>query len=109
MVKKSNIGFLLGILVVVGLGMYLFRSGLFSQKAAITPSPTPAASPLAQLTEEPIMLLDEEPAAAETTDVATIHEPVDTALGDNPLYLLVLLFGSAGVTFAISKKLEARI
>jgi hypothetical protein len=109
LVKTSNIGFMLGVLVVVGLGVYLVKSGFLGKKLTTDPEPVPTASPLAQITEEPITLLDEEPMAVEENqpeaETAEIHQPIDTALGDNLLYLMALLFGSAGITYFVAHKL----
>lgn len=120
-VKGSNLGFLLGILLVVGLGMYLYKSGFMSDRfglSSTTPSPTPTAAPVVQIDDEPITLLDEEfPAEygkneeeseskteGEEQEVLT-HTPADTALGDNPMILLSLLVVGAGASLIVSKKL----
>ncbi len=115
LVKSSNIGFVLGILLVVALGMYLYKSGYIARKfgrtAVVDSTPTPQpTSPLA-IDEEPITLLEEDgqkdvPQEIKQEKVAQVtHQPVDTAMGDNPLAMLALLFGSAGVTYIVANKL----
>jgi hypothetical protein len=116
LVKTSNIGFALGILVVVALGMFLFKSDFisqrFGQKSVVESTPTPSVAPVA-VEDEPITLLDEvaedtRKSESEKTEKPVVyHEPVDTAIGDSPMYLLSLLLGSAGTTYFISKKLDA--
>lgn len=117
LVKTSNIGFALGILVVVALGMYLYKSNFISQRFGktnvIEATPVPSALP-GIIEDEPITLLDEmqddkqSTGAGKTEKIVAYHEPVDTALGDNPMYLLSLLLGSAGITFFVARKLETK-
>lgn len=118
-VKTSNIGMVLGILVVVFLGVYLYKSGFianrFGKTAEVVTTPTPYPTPFKtsiQVEPEAINLLEEDTTTKEATKPAKIakkvvvkHKPVDTAMGDNPLYLLALLLGSTGVTYLISHKL----
>lgn len=120
MVRGSNIGFVLGILVVVGLVAYLFRSGFVSQKfggdQAQTPTPTPQAtlSPVF-IEDEPITLLEEDskplitpqPRTTASTSAKITHKPVDTALGGNVWFSIGLMATLGMSTLIVSKKLGA--
>lgn len=119
MVKGSNIGFVLGILFIVGLGMYLFKSGFMAEKFGIsqdtqaTPTPSPTKVPLIEIEDEPITLLEDDTPVElppvivnQATKSAKNHKPVDTALGDNPLIIVLFFLGGALIAGKLSKQFQ---
>ncbi len=119
-VKTSNIGFILGILLVVALGMYFFKSGFMADKFGVSNKietmPEATRVPLVEIEEEPITLLDDQEEwtsedegvkiVAEVPEISEIHKPVDTAIGDiNPALIITMMLLGAGVALKVSNKL----
>ena len=112
-VKGSNLGFIVGILVVVAVTMLILNTSFVQDKIGKKPEENQLNQEEVggfEYIEEPeITLLDENEVEkielALNSEVDT-HEPVDTALGDvNMVLLSSVLFGGAGALLLASKKL----
>ena len=115
-VKGSNLGFIVGILVVVAVTMLILNTSFVQEKlgkkSEDVVSNESEVGGLEIIDEPEITLLDEieidEIEEAETaldSEVDT-HEPVDTALGDiNMTLLSSLLISGAGALLLASKRL----
>lgn len=115
-VKGSNLGFIVGILVVVAVTMLILNTSFVQEKLGKKSEDVVSNESEVggfEIIEEPeITLLDEieidEIEEAETaldSEVDT-HEPVDTALGDiNMTLLSSLLISGAGALLLASKRL----
>ena len=113
-VKGSNLGFIVGILVVVAVTMLILNTSFVQEKIGKKSENTSTDQVEVggfEFVDEPeITLLDENQVeevelVAETEEVDT-HAPVDTAIGDvNMVLLSSVLFGGAGLFLMASKKL----
>ena len=113
-VKGSNLGFIVGILVVVAVTMLVLNTSFMQEKLGKQPNDVVTDEVGVggfEIIEEPeITLLDEieieEVGEVDEIEVVDTHEPVDTALGDvNMVLLSSVLFSGAGSLLLASKKL----
>ena len=113
-VKGSNLGFIIGILVVVAVTMLVLNTSFIQEKLGkkskdIVSNESEVGG--FEIIEEPEITLLDENEIEELEDVfvdkvVDTHEPVDTALGDvNMVLLSSVLFGGAGALFLASKRL----
>ena len=112
-VKGSNLGFIVGILVVVAVTMLVLNTSFVQEKLGKKPNEVVSneseVGGFEMIDEPEITLLDEN--EVEKIDLVSdseidTHEPVDTALGDvNMVLLSSVLLGGAGVLLLASKKL----
>lgn len=111
-VKGSNLGFVVGILVVVAVTMLILNTSFVQEKLGKKPNEVVSDEVGGfEIIEEPeITLLDEieieEVEKISEAEVIDTHEPVDTAIGDiNMALLSSVLIGGAGALLLASKKL----
>ncbi len=113
-VKGSNLGFIIGILVVVAVTMLVLNTSFIQEKLGkkskdIVSNESEVGG--FEIIEEPEITLLDENEIEELEDVfvdkvVDTHEPVDTALGDvNTVLLSSVLFSGAGALFLASKRL----
>lgn len=115
-IKGSNLGFIIGILAVVAVVMFVYKSSFvqdrISKESDTTPSSEVDTSTFEIIDEPEITLLDEDVVLDEISEEIVVeeidtHDPVDTAIGDiNPMLLSILLVGGAGFSFITSKRLS---